>query len=503
MRLRNIPYKWIVAVAFVAGLSMDLMDSTIVNVALPRLGQQFHTDNSTLEWVVTGYLLSLAVWIPASGWIGDRFGTKRTFMFALAMFTACSVLCGFAQNMGQLIGFRILQGVGGGMLTPVGAAMLFRAFPPAERARASTILMLPTITAPALGPVLGGWLVTDVTWRAIFFVNLPIGLSGFLFSLFFLREHREESAGRFDLLGFLFSGCGLALVLYALSRGPEDGWTAANVLIAGLGGLVLFALLTVVELRRREPMLDLRLFANRLFRNANLTFYMGAGSLFSGILILTLLLQELRGLTALEAGLVSLPMSLGMIAIIPLVGRLYPVVGPRRLIAVGMLGAAATSLLFIGVDLRTNLLWVDGIMFLRGMAFGLCIIPVQAASYATIQPKDMGRATSLFSTGRQVATSLSIALLITVLTSRARTHISAAVQVAGPAARASAIQHGTLLAFHDAFAVSALIALVGIGFALLIRDSDAAATMRTRPSTPVEAEPVPLLAEASGAAAAD
>src|SRR5579884_892266 len=197
MAIRTMPYKWIVAVAFVAGLFMDLMDATIVNVALPQLGRQFRADTTTLEWVVTGYLLSLAVWIPASGWVGDRFGTKKTFLFALAMFTTCSALCGLAQSIDQLILFRILQGVGGGMLTPVGAAMLFRAFPPAERARASTILMVPSITAPALGPVLGGWLVTDVTWRAIFYVNLPVGVLGFLFALFFLRESREESAGRF------------------------------------------------------------------------------------------------------------------------------------------------------------------------------------------------------------------------------------------------------------------------------------------------------------------
>src|SRR5712692_3632330 len=136
MRLQNAPYKWLVAAVFVTGLFMDFMDTTIVNVALPGLGRQFNAGNTTVEWVVIGYLLSLAVWIPASGWIGDRFGTKKTFLFALAMFTTASALCGLSQSMGQLIAFRILQGVGGGMLTPVGSAMLFRAFPPAERARA-------------------------------------------------------------------------------------------------------------------------------------------------------------------------------------------------------------------------------------------------------------------------------------------------------------------------------------------------------------------------------
>lgn len=501
MRIQSIPYKWFVATAFVAGLFMDLMDSTIVNVALPKLGRQFHAGNTTLEWVVTGYLLSLAVWIPASGWIGDRFGTKKTFMFALAMFTACSALCGLAQSSDQLIVFRILQGVGGGMLTPVGAAMLWRAFPPSERARAATILMVPTIVAPALGPLLGGWLVDDVSWRAIFLVNLPVGVLAFIFSFAFLREHHEETAGRFDLWGFLFSGGGLALVLYAVSRGPTDGWRAANVLVTGLTGIIFFALLTVIELRIRKPMLDLRLFTNRMFRNANLAFFMVMATVLPVILLLTLLLQEVRGISALRAGLVTLPMPLGTLVMIPAVGRLYPVVGPRRLIAAGLAGAAVTSLFFLRVDLSTGLWWIGGIMFLRGLTFSLCIIPVQAATYATIQTKDMGRASSLFSTGRQVATSLSVAALITVLATRTQAHLGSALRTAAPAARAAAAKHGILLGYHDAFAASAAIALIGIGLACLIRDEDAAATMH--PDAGAEGEAAPALSEAGLSLAAD
>lgn len=480
-RLRSIPYKWIVAAAFITGLSMDLMDTTIVNVALPVLGKSFHTsNNTTLEWVITGYLLSLAVWIPASGWIGDRFGTKKTFLFALAMFTLGSGLCSIAWNIGALIGFRILQGVGGGMLTPVGVAMLFRAFPPAERARASTVLTIPTVIAPATGPILGGWLVTDVTWRAIFWVNLPIGVFGFIFAFLFLKEHKEETAGAFDLWGFLCSGAGLALVLLGLSRAPDDGWTAPNVLASLIGGGALFAAMVVVELRRREPMLALRLFADRMFRSSNLAYFMVMANLLALFILLTLFLQQLRGYSALQAGLTVFPFSVGTVVISPIVGRLYPKAGPRWLITLGLLGAAATSALFLLVGLSTALWWIRGIMFLEGVAFGLCIIPVQAATYATISNQDTGRASSLFNTNRQVAQSLGVAIAITVLATQSKNLIASALRHAAPAARQGAAQHATLMAFHDAFLVSLLLAVLGAGFAFLIHNEDAAETMKPK-----------------------
>jgi EmrB/QacA subfamily drug resistance transporter len=479
MRLKNVPYKYLVAVAFVSGLFMDLMDLTVVNVALPTFGRDFHTaSNTTLEWTITGYLLSLAIWIPASGWIGDRIGTKKTFLFALAMFTLGSACCGLSWNIGSLIAFRILQGVGGGMLTPVGVAMLFRAFPPAERARASTILTIPTVIAPALGPVLGGWLVDDVTWRAIFWINIPIGVLGFLFSLLFLKEHTEPRAGSFDLRGFVLSGAGLALVLYALSRGPDDGWLAANVLITGIGGIVSFAGLVFVELRADAPMLDLRLFGDRLFRAANLASFMGMASLLGVFLLVTLFLQQLRGLSALQAGLAVLSFSIGTALSAPLVGRIYPRIGPRRLVAIGMLGAAATSALLLLVGLNTDLWWLRTIMFVRGIAYGAVFIPVQVATYATISSASTGRASSIFSTNRQIAQSIGVALVVTVLASRARSLAAAAVRHAAPAARGLAAQQATVHAYHDAYVATILLALLGAGFALLIHDQDAAGTMR-------------------------
>jgi EmrB/QacA subfamily drug resistance transporter len=486
--LKSVPYKYLVATAFVSGLFMDLMDLTIVNVALPRLGRELHANAATtLEWVITGYLLSLAIWIPASGWIGDRFGTKKTFLFALAMFTGASALCGLSWSIGALIAFRILQGVGGGMLTPVGTAMLFRAFPPAERARASTILTVPTVIAPALGPILGGLLVDSVTWRAIFWVNLPIGIAGFIFALIFLKEHTEPSAGRFDALGFALSGAGLALILFALSRGPTDGWTSPIVLASGFIGIVSFALLIFVELRISDPMLDLRLFANRLFRTSNLTYFMSMASLLSQFLLLTLYLQQLAGKSALEAGLAVLPFSIGTIMSAPIAGIVYPKVGPRRLVALGLFGSAATSAMFLGVNLQTSVWVICAIMLVRGLAYGLVFVPLQAATYATISSRATGRASSLFNTNRQVASSIGVAIGVTVLVQRTQTLVPAAIRAAQPAARALAAQNAVLTSFHYAFATTIVMAALGVIFALMIRDADAAPTMQRETREPVPA----------------
>jgi len=483
MRALKIEYKWLVATAFICGLFMDLLDTTIVNVALPTLGRQFHAGTSTIEWVVTGYLLSLAIWIPASGWIGDRFGTKKTFIFALAVFVVGSALCGAAQSIGQLIAFRVVQGVGGGMLTPVGTAMLFRAFPPEERAQASTALTIPTVIAPAIGPVLGGWLVDYASWRWIFYVNLPIGLIGILFTLFFIREETQESPGAFDLAGFALSGAGLAAVLYGLSIGPNDGWTSVKVLLSLAGGVLAFILLVPAELRQRTPMLDLRLLADRMFRSCNLLMLSGFASLIGVLFLLTLFLQNLQGYSAIKTGFIFLPQALTIILVAPLVGRLYPIVGPRRLLMGALAVQALADAAFLLVGLTTSVWWIVAIMAVSGAGLGFTFIPVQAAMFATISPRDTGRASSLFSTDRQVASSLGVAIVATVLAQRATTHVTAAVNAVkasgSQAAIRAASQHGALLGFHDAYFVGAIIAVLGIGAAFLIHDEDAAETMRS------------------------
>ena len=377
---RVVAYKYVVAIVYVTALFLDILDVTIVNVAIPALGREFQSENA--EWIVLAYTLSLAVWIPASGWLGDRFGTKRVLMFAFGAFVGGSLLCACAQSMGQLIAFRAVQGVGGGMLTPVGVAMLFRAFPPIERARASMIIMIPTLIAPALGPILGGLLVTHADWRWIFLINVPIGLAGLWFGMRFLREHREPTAGRFDVPGFVLSGAALGFVVYALSEGPRIGWDTPVVITTGVIGVLCAAALVKVELSTTRPMLDLRLLANRIFRQCNVISLFSTMSFLGVLFVMPLYLQLLRGQDALHSGLTTFPQAFGVLCASQIAGRLYPRIGPRRLMAGGLFGAVIVILGFTRLDLSTSLWMIRSMMFLRGFAMGFAFVPMQAASYA-------------------------------------------------------------------------------------------------------------------------
>jgi EmrB/QacA subfamily drug resistance transporter len=356
-------------------------------------------------------------------------------------------------------------------------AMLFRAFPPNERAQASAVLFAPTFIAPTLGPIFGGWLVTDVDWRLIFYINLPIGILGLLFTFFFVEEHTEPASGRFDPWGFVLSGVTLVCLLFALARGPTNGWTSPTVVGPGVLGVALLAALIYVEVNSEAPMLALRLLRDRMFRTSMVAAFMSTASLLGVLFLLPLYLQQLRGLSALQAGLATFPAALGMVIMLQVTSRIYPRIGPRRMMIFGLAGATLTSASFLFVGLSTSLWWIRAIMFFRGVFMSFAMLPMQAASFSTISPRDTGRASSLFSTNRQVASSVGVALLATVLVQRTKDHIHTALAAAGGSEPVAAA-HATLAAFHDAFFVATILALFGVASAFLIRDADAAASMR-------------------------
>jgi EmrB/QacA subfamily drug resistance transporter len=464
--LRN--QRFVVAIVYICGMLMNSLDSTIVNVALATLACDFDVEPTQIQSVVIGYLVSLAVFIPISGWLGDRFGTKRTFLIALFLFTGASMLCGLSQSLEQLIVFRVLQGAGGGLLTPVGMAMLYRTFPPEERIGVSRILMFATILGPALGPILGGVLIEHLSWRWTFYVNVPVGIAALLVGYFFLDEHSEPGAGTFDLAGFALAGAGFASFMYSLSEGPARGWTDPVIVVTGLAGIVLLVAFVFVELRHSSPMIQLGLLGNRLFRSMLTTsFFASAG--FLGILFLTpLFLQEARGLTPLESGLATFPEALGVLASTQVVARIYPRIGPRRLMIGGMVIVTISALLLATIDQDTNIWLVRGYMFFVGVGMANIFIPNQAAALATISRAQTGRATTLTSVQRQVGSSLGIAVLSSILA------------FVGPTEVVDGVTRPNLEGYHFAFLAAAAFAVIGGLFATRVPDADAAITMVSR-----------------------
>ena len=483
----RIPYKWLVAAVYVLGIFMNLLDLTITNVALPVMARGFGVSAASIAWVATSYLLSVAVCIPVSGWIGDRFGTKRAFVCALAIFTVGSLLCGVVQGLGPLIVCRILQGIGGGLLTPVGAAMVFRAFPLAERARVSALITIPAVVAPALGPVIGGFLVQYWTWHAIFLINVPIGAVGLIVAMIGLHEHRVEGTASLDVPGFILAAVGLACLVYALgevgARGIDDG----RVLLFGLVGIISLAGFIFVEKRTATAMIDLRLYRDRLFTAGNLTTFLVNAAFFGTSFIMPQFLQTERGLSPLTSGLTTFPTAIGIMIVAPLVGRFYPIVGPRRLVMTGALLATCAAFALRYVDTTTNLWLVRLQMLPLGVAFGLVFIPLQTSSFARVSLAQMGRATAAYNAVRQVATSFGFALLATTLARRLTVHGATLVN---PITRAGAVS-----AFHDTLLVPVLLSgLAFVAATLLIRDNLAEETM-VRPHTADVTVAIPIPVE--------
>ena len=464
----------VVVAVYMVGIYMTVVDSTIVYTALPSIARSFHAALPSTEWVTLGYLLSLAVLVPSSGWIGDRFGTRRTYLLALCLFTGASAMCGLAGSLQLLIIFRVIQGVGGGLIVPVGQAMLFRAFPAERRARAAGMVALGVSLGPATGPVLGGILVTELSWRWCFYVNVPLGLVALTIGLLFLREHREPAPGAFDLSGFVLAGLGVALFLYAISESSALGWTSPVIISTGVAGLAALAGLTVTELRKPAPMLNLRLLRNRIFRISCLVSVFSMGVYTAYLFIMPEFLQQARGASALSSGLTTLPGAIGLWLSSQLAARAYPRIGPRRM-AVAALGGIAVVFCVFGLfmGLHTNTWVIRLLAFTSGSCIAWCNIAIQAASFSTISSADTGRASALYNTQGRVAGGVGVAVLATVVSSSAHSAASPAVLVT---------------AFHHAFLTAAVLIAIGGLVALRIRDADAAPSMRRRARVPAAAQ---------------
>lgn len=458
--------RLIVPVVYIAAMFMSVLDTTIVTVALPAVGRDLHADAAGLALVSIAYLVALGVFIPASGWLGDLLGGRRALLGALAVFTTASLLCGVATSLPELIAFRFVQGVGGAVMTPVGLAMLFRVYPPAERLRVASMVTVFVTLGPALGPVLGGVFTTYFTWRLAFFVNVPVGLAALALGARFLDAHCQPHPGRLDVPGLILSGLGLASLLFGVSSGPQHGWTNPAVLSAIVAGVIMLVTLVVVECRQSRPLIELSVFGNRLFRASTMLYMLGSVPFIGTLFLVALFLQDALGLSAVQAGLATFPSAIGTLLSAQLVTRqLYWRLGPRRITVAGLLLVAAACALLTQIEAGTDLWTVRLIMFGLGAGVAAVFVPSQAASMATLDTRAVARASALFNAGKQVGSAFGVALLSTVATTVGTTGVGPKTHTADRAG------------YHAGFWTAALVALIAIAAAFTVRDSDATPSM--------------------------
>jgi EmrB/QacA subfamily drug resistance transporter len=408
---------WVVSAVVVIGVIMSILDTTIVNVALDTLSRELDASLSTIQWVSTGYLLSLAAVIPLTGWMTERFGSKRIWLVSIALFGLGSALCGLAWSAGSLIFFRVLQGAGGGMIMPVGMALLAQTAGPSKVGRVMSVVGVPMLLGPILGPVLGGLIVDNASWRWIFYVNVPIAAVAFVMGMRLLTETAGRAdAGRLDLRGFLLLSPGLAGIVFGLSESETHGGFSDPIAWGPiLAGLILTGLFVRHSLRADRPLIDMRLFKERGFSSASATTFLLGGALFGVMIILPLYYQLARGESALTAGLLMAPQGIGAAAAMPIAGRLSDrsFGNAVPLIGVAAMTVATIPFAFLGPDTPYGLL--GGILVLRGLGLGFAMMPSMAAAYATLEHAAVPRATSALNVVNRVGGSIGTALLAVIL----------------------------------------------------------------------------------------
>jgi EmrB/QacA subfamily drug resistance transporter len=406
-----------VASVVVLGAIMSILDTTVVNVALNPLARDFRTSLTTIQWIATGYTLALATIIPVSGWAADRYGTKRLYMLSIVLFVAGSALSGMAWSAETLILFRVLQGLGGGMLMPVGMTILTRAAGPQRVGRIMSIIGVPMLLGPIVGPIIGGWLVDDVSWRWIFFVNLPVGAIALAVSARVLAADEPTPGERFDVRGLALLSPSLALIIYGLAQSTAHGFASAQVLAPALAGVALLAAFVAHALRAHEPLIDLRLFANRAFASASVTLLLVVVAVFGALLLVPLYFQGVRGESALRSGLLLAPQGLGAMLVMPLAGRLTDRVGVGRVVIPGLVLVMASAFGLTGLSGDTSYWLIGALLFVLGLGIGLSMMPIFSGAMQTLRRASIARASTSLNIIQQVGASIGTAVMTVLLTS--------------------------------------------------------------------------------------
>lgn len=436
------------AAIVLTGAVVSLLDTTIVNVALATLVHRLPAGVGGVQWVSTAYLLALGTVIPVAGWSVDRFGARRMWLLTLVLFMVGSALCGVAWSLTSLIVFRVVQGVGGGMMLPLAQAIIAQAAGPARFGRAMSLVAIPAQLAPIIGPVLGGVVVNDLGWRWIFYLNVPICVLAIVLAWRGMPPDAPAGRARLDLVGLLLLSPGVAAVIYGFSEaGAKGGFTGATVLVPACFGTLCVVGFVWHSLRvtRIPPLLNLRLLRHRAVASSSALMFLFGCTLYGALFLMPLYYQQVRGAGALGAGLLLAPQGIGTMAALSVVGKLTDTTGPRRIVLLGMLVAVIGTIPFTRAAPGTNEVLLAGAMLVRGAGLGAATIPVMAAAYRGLERTEIPRVTSMINVLQRLGASFGTALLATILQRESAGH-------AGPAGLA----HGFDMAFTWALVLTVL-----------------------------------------------
>jgi len=419
-------YKWWLLGNIMIGTFMAVLDSTIVNVALPKIMTSFGVGIDKIEWVSTAYMLAMAVMLPTSGWLADKFGYKRIYFIGLMLFTLGSLFCGMSSNEDMLIFSRVIQGLGAGAVQPLGMAIISREFPPEQRGLALGFWAIAAAASVSFGPLIGGYLVDNFSWQLIFDVNVPIGVIGMAATVIIQSEYVNKRVRKFDLVGFFSAVIFLPLLLYALSQGNaatnSDGWSAPYLLMCFAISLIAMVVFVTAEFTVKEPLLDLRLLGNRNFGICSLIMLMFSIGMFGSTFLLPLYLQNSMGYTALQAGAVFLPVGIIQGAMSPISGFMVTKINPKWIIISGVLLLASSFYINSSFSFLTERPYVMLGLYIRGFALGIIFTPLSTLSLSQIPREKMAQASGVTNTIRQIGGSLGVAILTTVLATRVTYH---------------------------------------------------------------------------------
>jgi len=416
---------WIVAVAVMFATFMEVLDTTVVNVSLPHIAGSLSASVDEAAWALTSYLVANAIILPMTGWIANYFGRKRTLTAAVFGFTAASFLCGLAPTLPMLILFRVIQGATGGALQPLSQAVMLEAFPPRDRGKAMAFWGLGIVVAPMLGPVIGGWLTENYSWRWVFYINLPVGLASVIMTRLFIFDppYIRRSGKGIDFWGMGMLALGVGALQIVLDKGQEEDWFASNwmAILAAIAGVALIAFV-IRELRTRDPVVHLRVFRNRTYSAGVFLMTVLGFVLYGSMLLVPIFLQTLLGYPALEAGVAMAPRGLGSFLMMPVVGTVLGRFDPRKVLAVGLCGASWSLYSLSRLNLQAGYWDIFWPQFIQGASLALLFVPLTTATMDPIPKEEMGNATSMFNLMRNLGGSVGIASATSYLFRRQQFH---------------------------------------------------------------------------------